>query len=747
MHNSGFQQLSEVDGNGGNPNELYVELPSSREKGQKSNWKSAQSKKLEHNPRLIPDRVKDEFYVELPSLDPQGHPEPDGRDDPFGQSEHQSPQIPNRRPTEYSSNSHTGHTRTCTAVVRHVSPPTAVILANFFLGDRPGYAAESGRTRPTRPSPEEGPYISTFEHYRTTSGTITEDAEGPTEPCTRLRPLEPAVSSQSPLRISDERYDRVKEFVVALGDPSKSNQYVFRLYRHLPSPGMPLIRKQLRQKLLSRFSKPMNKRRVDARRYIALVDDMIKADLPMSRAHWTSAIHLASRGGSRQDLVRAIGVWHQMEHQGGVESDGVVFTILFESAVKAGQFTVADRILNEMANRGISTTRGGYVTRMFYYGKMGDVDGIRQTYSDLVRAGHLVDTVILNCLIASFARANDNKTVTGLYDSMLEAHWALRKRRPCDNAQAARFLPPLSSEMSLYRRRNRELGRQLEAMISLKKDMPERHHAIQQSLPMSPDTRTFYILLNHHARRTGSLKQFMSTVRDMESVYTVPPRGMIYLLLFEGFASHGGRRSHWTAEKLRYAWHTYLRALNESMKRYNERFHCQTQRLVWENPLNKSARTVKKIQMSKRPIELYIPLPGSNPNAGRPLGEGQGDNEPVEKEDDSEEREEPDDSYDLDPVDVDELFNNPVQTREAWDEMAELDRQIENGVFLGRQMIVLILRAFGACCDPDELVEVWLTIDRLWYPGKRKASDVQIVKEELDTQMRKAERRSKGERG
>lgn len=484
----------------------------------------------------------------------------------------------------------------------------------------------------------------------------------------------------------------------------------------------------------------MNKRRVDARRYLSLVEDMVKADLPISRANWTSAIHLAGRGGTRQDLVRAIDIWHLMERQGRAESDEVVFTVLLETAMKAGQFTVADRILNEMASRGISFRRFGHVTKIHYYGMVGDADGIRRTYNDFVEAGHFVDTVVLNCLISSFARVNDAKTVMSLYDSMVWAHRAAQKRGFVVNAQTPRCLPQLTSEMSLYRRRTKESGHQLEALSSLKDGMPERHRTIQQSLPLSPDTRTFYILLSHYARQTGNLRRFMAIVTDMESIYAVPPRGMIYSLLFEGFASHGGRKSHWSAEKLRYSWQTYRRALNESMDRYTERFHRQTQRLVWENPLTKSRRTIKKVNLPKGPTEMYIPLP-RNPGADLPRSKNQEEQEEYHRE----EQEGPDDSLDFDEVDVERLFNNPKHTRQAWDEMAELDRQIENGVFLGRHMIVQIIRAFGACCEPGELLEVWLTIERLWYPPKRKAFDVQIIREELEAQMRRAERRSKRE--
>jgi hypothetical protein len=69
------------------------------------------------------------------------------------------------------------------------------------------------------------------------------------------------------------------------------------------------------------------------------------------------------------------------------------------------------------------------------------------------------------------------------------------------------------------------------------------------------------------------------------------------------------------------------------------------------------------------------------------------------------------------------------------DDLEFLERRIENGVFLGRRMIITILRAFGTCCSENDLMEVWLRIERIWQPEKRKGLDVLAVKEELAKQL------------
>ena len=529
----------------------------------------------------------------------------------------------------------------------------------------------------------------------------------------------------------------VERLITSLSDPRKSNQYIFRIYREIPSPGVSHIPRRERGILLRRFADPVNKRRPDARRYLALVEDMIQADLRLSRSLWTSAIHLAGRAAGRvrrEDLERAIGIWRHMEYRRQIQSDDVTFAVLFDIAIHAGQFTVAERIIGEMTSRGISFSRFGHVSKIFYFGMLGDADGIRQTFADFVETGHVVDTVVLNCLIASYARIGDIKMAMQLYESMLEAHKTFRKRISHANKENSAFLPALTSDMPSYRRRSRALGRQLGVLASLPDTSAEQRRAIKEALPMSPDTRTFHILLTHYAHRTGNLHRFMAILEDMEEIYAAPPRGMIYLILFEGFARHGGIKKHWSADALRYAWQTFLRAIYESKLRYKRRVQQQMQKIVWENPLTQTAPTTVRV-----PIGLYTPLPSSNANASNTAAR---DKKELANDTASEaESDVNDDSAEFSDLNVDELFSDPKHIREAEEEIAELDRQIENGVFLGRRIIMVILRAFGSCCNPDEVLDTWLTIERLWYPAHRKAQDVQLVKSELEIQLAKAERR------
>jgi hypothetical protein len=585
----------------------------------------------------------------------------------------------------------------------------------------------------------------------------------------------------------------VAELVTTLWqEASASTQYLFRLYRNLPSPGITLLSKRTRGALLRRFANPRDRRWVDARRYLALVEDMVLAGLPVSLSLWSSAIHMAGRANGtvlKKDLIRAIGLWQQMEHVAGVQADEVVFNILFDIAIKAGQFSVANRLEQEMVKRGMGFSRCGKVSKIYYYGMIRDAEGIRRTFDDFVQSGEIVDTVVMNCLIASFLQAGERQTADQLYARMLEKQQIERNAKGGaeDKALVQSFSDGLTYNMPEYRRKTRTLGRVLKRSLALKRQYPEYHRALQDSLSLAPDTRTFYTFLRHHAYTTGQLDCFMAVVGDMEKTYKVPPRGIIYLFLFEGFAIHGRSKKQWTPENLRLTWHAYIRALHDSNARLRG-LYLNSPKNAWENPL---AHTVEidmeeELPVSDSPDGLYMSLPSTKgePSAVKQLEDDQEKTEPsptqdpdcdefeshgpskdgepsaLEQPEEDQERTEPStthenehedlDSHELESIpdeqddfisqdELDEVFR-PRSEAES-DPEQHVDRRLENGVFIGRRMITIILRAFGTCCGPKEVLDVWLQLERLWHPQHRRAIDVLAIKEELDKQMSRNPRR------
>ncbi|KAJ5787216.1 hypothetical protein N7457_002206 [Penicillium paradoxum] len=529
-------------------------------------------------------------------------------------------------------------------------------------------------------------------------------------------------------------------------EPNPSTQYLFRLYRDLPAPGVALLSQRTRGALLRLFAHPRDRRWVDARRYLALVDDMVTARLPVSRSLWSSAIHLSGRANGKvlkRDLIRAVGLWQKMEHVAGVKADDVVFNILFDIAIKAGAFKVADRLEEEMTARGLSFSRCGKVSKIYYFGMMRDAEGIREAFDDFVKSGEIVDTVVMNCVIASFLRAGDTQTAEQLYARMLEKQSSKNKQLSHleDESHSHIGGSNLSYDMPVYREKARKLGRVLKKSSALKEKFPEHHRALQDSLSMTPDTRTFYVFLRHYAYTTGQLDSFMAVMRDMEKTFVVPPRAIIYLFLFEGFALHGRRKKQWSAENLRLTWHAYIRALRDSNARLRG-LNLNNRKMTWENPLAKSVTIdVEELPVTDSPNGLYMALPTADTVNKADSSEEIPDNIIEDDPETNEEvlkseLDEADESAGIEELDVDEVFNPRSQfPGEAEPEPWDPEKRLENGLFVGRRMITVILQAFGTCCGPKEVLEVWLQLERLWHPQQRKAIDVFAIKEELDRQM------------
>jgi len=674
--------------------------------------------------------------------------------------------------------------------------------------------------RPNRPPPNHDRSLSYDERNYIATSKFFENILGKKYNWKRavdaLLPMPQAPRNETNGRDEIER-PSVKLLLEALGAVDEpSTQHLFRLYRNIPSPGVAKLSKRTRGNLLRRFANPQNRRWADARRYLALVEDMASAGLPMSRSLWSSAIHFAGRGNGsgkvlRKDLVRAIGLWQQMEHVAGVQADGVVFGILFDAAIKSGQYVVAADLETEMRERGLDFDRYGMVAKIFSYGLQKNVAGISATFEKFVESGEIVDTVALNCLCASYLRAGEVNTAEQIYARMLEA---LRSTKGLSSSidSAVSDHAALTSEFLIYRQNTRKLGRHLKKSHALKKQLPAYHRALQASLPMTPDTRTFYIFLRHFSRYSGQLDMFMAVLRDMESTYTVPPRNLVYMLLFEGFGIHGDKRKSWSAERLRLTWHAYLRALRDSQARLEAMDEGnESKDMVWENPLSSIITDLQPAMPKEDPNGLYVPLPSANaemasglqredpgglytslPSDDRDTGLGPVTTEDPDKpagfvsRDDEQALQEPaaadepvssDDEQTLDEptkphsptaffsslwpdaigtapdpkepegpaidepgsrknYDMVDLINEEAEDGyPEYNDLPGVDHRVENGVFIGRKMIVAILRAFGTCCGPKEVLEVWFQLQRLWHPNRRKANDVLAVKEELDRQL------------
>lgn len=538
-------------------------------------------------------------------------------------------------------------------------------------------------------------------------------------------------------------FPALEEFLGALLDERKSNQYIFRLYRRLPPPGVTHLSKNSRGELLRRFASSPDRRRVNARRYLALVDDMIDAGLPMSRALWTSAMYFTahtSHRAEKSDLRNAIGLWRQMERVAGIESDSGVFDVLFHVSLKAGQYTVADRFLTEMESRGVNFSRHGKVTNIYYQGLKKDVDGIRKAFDEFIQSGELVDTVVLNCLLASLLRAGDSQAADQLYRRMMQNQE--QSEKPVRRAKNhLHHFPSLSSEFSLYRKQAKKVGWVLSKSAALQTQSPALHKLLQEAVPQGPDTRTFHILLAHHCKHTGDLATIMNILEDMENVFPIPPRFLVFHFLFDGFANHSRRAKGWTPQRLLDTWNTFRRALLESHARVVNRNRPHGANPRWENPLELS----RDILLEPVLDDIYTPLPSGQPQERNDETENNPAGGDKQAKDEAEAEGKALEDAMADGDEVADMFSETSRRRLIYDpDLGESPPRIENGVFLSRRIIISILRAFGSCCEPQVLMDVWLQIDSFWQSDYRSPLDVFAVKEELTKQLEKSRRIHQG---
>ncbi|MCJ1237783.1 hypothetical protein MMC14_005770 [Varicellaria rhodocarpa] len=340
----------------------------------------------------------------------------------------------------------------------------------------------------------------------------------------------------------------VHQMINMLNSPEADSEKLFDFYKELPFPGVLHIPWKYRNKLLQRLSVVEKKSRKAMLRYMCIVDDMKAAGLSLDVSQWTSAVHLVGRCYSIVTAVEvesALRMWKEMEEEADVRSSHITFNILFDIAVKSGKFVLAEMILQEMETRHLKVNRFAHVGLIYYYGLRHDGDKVRKAYRDLIEAGQIVDTVVLNCVIVSLIRAGELPAAEQVYQRMK----AIRAKR------IGARLPPTNFK------RSRELARVLDqAAIYYKKD-PERRKQLQREQSLSPDVHTYVIFLQHHVSETGELQRIADLLDEMQ-LLRIPIHGRLFMELFRGFSLHGGvRYSSWTAVRLESVWSSFMDVL------------------------------------------------------------------------------------------------------------------------------------------------------------------------------------------
>ncbi|KAL5120582.1 hypothetical protein ACEQ8H_001601 [Pleosporales sp. CAS-2024a] len=345
-----------------------------------------------------------------------------------------------------------------------------------------------------------------------------------------------------------------------LEDDEASHADVFETYKNIAPPGVVYLELDTIRALLHHLSIVERPSPLAMQRFLSILDDMKNAHIHILRSEWTSAIYLtgnAMGAVSADDLQSALQLWRDMERRAGVKGGAVTLNVLFDMSVRAGKFQLAETFLDELHRRKLPLHRHFRVSKIYYHGLMQNGSAVRDTYQDLVRAGDIVDTVVLNAVIAALIRAGEPSAAEHVFERMKRLH-------------ASKHLPaPGHRFFNRTWRDKRALGLYFthEARRLRRADLQEPLKELQDYAPVAPDPRTYALLIRHQAVTVGDIDRVYDLLREMQ-YNAVPLDGSIFIFIFHGFADFGGiRYSSWTRDKLERIWKQYLKALQDSLER------------------------------------------------------------------------------------------------------------------------------------------------------------------------------------
>ncbi|KAK3344861.1 hypothetical protein B0H65DRAFT_464743 [Neurospora tetraspora] len=324
---------------------------------------------------------------------------------------------------------------------------------------------------------------------------------------------------------------------------------IYDLYQQLPEPRMPYINGRLRHQLLKALGQPQRRNSKSMLRYFAVIADVRNCSMPLTAGEWNCAISFASRyvgTVTETQAQSAMRLWREMEVDAGIKATEVTFNILFDVASKAGNFTLAEMIYKEMVSRGHYFNRYHHVSLIHFFGLKRETGGLRAAFREMVEAGEMIDTVVLNAVISGLLRSGEEAAAERIYARMVAsiAKWS-----------EAPF--PTRSYAS-----DRAITQALKMMARVAKKAPELQHSFQEMVPMHPNLRTYSILVKYYGVRCGDLSCVAKYIDEMK-LFDIPVHGSIFKVLFKAFDRHGGyATSAWSARRLESIYSALLEAVD-----------------------------------------------------------------------------------------------------------------------------------------------------------------------------------------
>ncbi|CAK7198007.1 hypothetical protein SEUCBS139899_000663 [Sporothrix eucalyptigena] len=407
----------------------------------------------------------------------------------------------------------------------------------------------------------------------------------------------------------------IKELNTTVGmrlrNPNKASAAeVYDIYSQLPGIRMSHVPATLRHQLLKALGMVEKKDAQSMLRYFAVIADVKDGGFNLWMAEWNAAISFAARyvgSSSATEVEAAINLWREMEQEASVKGNSVTFNILFDVASKAGNFTLAEMVYQEMEKRGFRYNRYHHVSLIHFFGLKMDSDGIRAAYQEMVNAGEMIDVVVLNCVMTGFLRCGEEDAAERVYERMQQTYLARLKGVPkkapvaeatlltadqTDPTSEASTIASFTSESSSQSNpaeppapdediypaptaldtanfaSQKVMTNVLMMLAKVSKGDNTLRASYQHLVPTRPDLATYRILINHYAVRLGDLSTVTRYLSDMRKL-RIPLHGAIFLALFKGFAMHGGRMgtgADWSEQRLRSIWSALLKALDDEVE-------------------------------------------------------------------------------------------------------------------------------------------------------------------------------------
>ncbi|KAK9414597.1 hypothetical protein SUNI508_11035 [Seiridium unicorne] len=340
---------------------------------------------------------------------------------------------------------------------------------------------------------------------------------------------------------------RTAVFTKMMRAHSTDNDFIYELYRALPEPRITYLSGRLRHGLLAALSITERRDSKSMLRYFAVIADVKTAGFSLTKTEWNTAMSFASRyvgHSSETEVQAALHLWREMELDAGIKGNEVTFNILFDVAAKAGKFALAEMTYQEMIGRGYHFNRYHHVSLIHFFGLKMDSSGVRAAYKEMVEHGEVIDTLVLNCVIASFLRCGEESAAEHVYKMMKVSD------------ERSKLIPHRDYTF------NKMVNKVLVMFGRMGRKHPDLRSGFQTVGMVTPNLHTYRILLNYYGVRLGQMSKVAQFLDEMK-FFRVPLHGAIFLALFKGFALHGrGPSSDWSVQRLTNVWTAFLDAFD-----------------------------------------------------------------------------------------------------------------------------------------------------------------------------------------